>query len=187
MLIIEQWKPIVGHEGMYEVSDHGRVRSLDRICHDKNGLAKRFKGKVLINIKKINTYGEYYIVRLPVKTGGHVNAYVAHLVIEAFSGPRPNGMQCCHCDGNSLNNSVANLRWSTPVDNAKDKYLHGTILWGSKNHRSKLNEQQVLEIRSRYVRHSQTKSNSKQLANEFNISPGTVTSIARGSAWSFLL
>ena len=57
MSIIEQWKPVVGYEGLYEVSDQGRVGSLDRICRDKNGLAKKFKGKILVNIKKINTYG----------------------------------------------------------------------------------------------------------------------------------
>lgn len=186
MSIIEQWKPVVGYEGLYEVSDQGRVRSLDRICRDKNGLAKKFKGKILVNIKKINTYGEYYIVRLPRKGGGHVNAYVAHLVLEAFGSSRPSGMQCCHCDGNSLNNTAINLRWATPADNTKDKYLHGSILWGSKNHRAKLNEQQVIEIRSRYIQYSQTQSNSRQLADEFNINIGTIRNIVKGGAWSFL-
>ena len=52
MTIVEQWKPVVGYEGLYEVSNLGQVQSLDRTCHDKNGLAKKFKGKVLANIKK---------------------------------------------------------------------------------------------------------------------------------------
>jgi hypothetical protein len=187
MSIIEEWRPVVGYEGLYEVSDQGRVRSLDRTCHDKNGLAKKFKGKILKNIKKVNTYGQYYVVRLPRKANdGHFNAYVAHLVLEAFICLRPKGMECCHCDGNSLNNCVSNLRWDTPAENTKDKYLHGNILWGTRNHQAKLNEQQVREIRSKYRFYSSRASNAKQLSQEYGVTTGTITRIARGDAWSYL-
>lgn len=187
MSIIEEWRPIAGYEGLHEVSDQGRVRSLDRALRDKNGLLKKFKGRVLKNIKKVNTYGQYHIVRLPWKIkSGHFNAYVAHLVLEAFCGARPKGMECCHCDGNSLNNCATNLRWATPIDNTKDKYLHGTILWGASNHRAKLNEQQVHEIRDKYICYSSNKSNARQLAQEYGVTAGTITTIARGDAWSYL-
>ena len=186
MTIVEQWKPVVGYEGLYEVSNLGQVQSLDRTCHDKNGLAKKFKGKVLANIKKINTYGEYYIIRLPRKTGGHMNAYVAHLVLEAFVGPRPIKAECCHCDGNSLNNNADNLRWGSPKENSRDKYEHGTVLWGSKNHQAKLTEEQVIEIRKKYVCNSKYKTNSKELAAEYGVDSQTIGKIVRRERWQHL-
>lgn len=99
---------------------------------------------------------------------------------------RPEGMECCHCDGNSLNNAVSNLRWGTPQENTYDKYRHGTILWGSKNHQAKLTEQQVIEIREKYVRYSKYKNNSKDLAIEYNTNTQNIGKIIRHQRWQHL-
>ena len=187
MSIIEEWKPVVGHEGLYEVSDQGRVRSLDRICRDKNGLAKKFKGRAMTCSVRQNQYGRYAIVGLPAKNKqGKKSRYVAHLVLEAFDQPRPLGMECCHCDGNSLNNQANNLRWATPKENTLDKYSHGTVLWGSKNHQAKLTEQQVIEIRQKYMRYSKYKTNSKELAKEYDTSTQQIGKIVRRERWCHL-
>lgn len=184
MSTIEEWRPIAGYEGLYEVSDQGRVRSLDRVCQDKNGLAKRFKGKILSASIKQNEYGRYAVVGLPLRsTHGKSNRYVAHLVLEAFGGSRPEGMECCHCDGNSLNNNASNLRWGSPKENSNDKYQHGTVLWGSRNHRARLTEEQVIEIRRKYVRSSRYKTNSKELAAEYGVSIQLIGRIVRRERW----
>lgn len=64
--------------------------------------------------------------------------YVHRLVLEAFIGPCPAGMQCCHCDGNPPNNRVGNLRWDTPLANNLDKRKHGTMPAGEIHHAHKL-------------------------------------------------
>ena len=72
------------------------------------------------------------------------------LILEAFVGPRPPGMQCCHNDGNTSNDRLSNLRWGTPKDNAGDRRQHGRDTVGEKNGQSRLTEKQVREIRSLY-------------------------------------
>ncbi len=52
--------------------------------------------------------------------------YVHQLVLEAFVGPCPSGLECRHLDGNPDNNQLENLRWGTRLENMADKKLHGT-------------------------------------------------------------
>ncbi len=74
--------------------------------------------------------------------------FIHRLVLEAFVGPCPDGMVCCHNDGNPTNNCLTNLRWDTYLANEHDKHRHGTWLMGSQIN-AKLNEEQVGEIRRR--------------------------------------
>jgi hypothetical protein len=68
------------------------------------------------------------------------------LVLEAFVGPCPVGMEGCHNDGNGQNNRRKNLRWDTHKSNIADKIKHGTIVRGSKQHLSKLKEKDIPRI-----------------------------------------
>ena len=119
---IERWKPVNGHEGIYEVSSHGRVRSLDRTITYYDGRVRRCRGKVLRT--HLDRYG-YEVVGL-CNQGRQKTRTVHSLVAESFIGARPEGMEVCHNDGNPANNHVANLRYGTPSDNALDKVRHGT-------------------------------------------------------------
>jgi HNH endonuclease/NUMOD4 motif-containing protein len=122
----ETWRPIAGHAG-YEVSDLGRVRSLDRVVTKMQRgrpVQHRLRARVL---RQGRTRGGYLTVSL-ARHSVHVHC----LVLRAFVGPRPAGHQAAHRDGNKLNNSVGNLRWATPRDNNKDKIAHGTRLVGAK-------------------------------------------------------
>lgn len=75
---------------------------------------------------------------------------LSRLILEAFAGPCPKGMECCHYDGNPGNSEVSNLRWDTRKGNHADKIRHGTGNKGSRHNLAKLTEEQVLEIRKKY-------------------------------------
>jgi hypothetical protein len=117
-LAAERWLPVVGIEGLYEVSDQGRVRSLGR----RDRLGRRWKPRIL----RGSLDGEGYVVvnltsaaRQGTATRS-VRERVHVLVLEAFVGPRPAGMQCCHKNDVPEDNRLANLRWDSPEANQAD-------------------------------------------------------------------
>ena len=113
----EVWKAIPGYEGLYEVSDQGRVRSLDRMAVGRWGEYKCY-GRVLSQ-----HYQKYYSVELNVK-GSRKRINVHRLVAMAFL-PNPDNLpQVNHKDENSKNNRVENLEWCTSEYNR----LYGTHL-----------------------------------------------------------
>lgn len=127
----ETWRPVVGAEGYYEVSDLGRVRSLDRLLTFPDGRSRRSPGRILKPWK--SNRGGYPAVGIAVD-GKKRKVFVHVLVLEAFVGPRPPGMACCHGDGNAENNCLANLRWDTYSSNNYDLVKHGSHHNASKTH-----------------------------------------------------
>lgn len=113
----EQWKPVVGYEGIYEVSDLGRVRSLDRL----DAAGRRVRGRVLKLRRLPNGRPRVALARL----GSTVDAYTYRLVLEAFVGPCPPGMEALHWDDDADNNTLPNLRWGTRADNMRDMSRNG--------------------------------------------------------------
>lgn len=136
----ETWLPVPGHD-RYEVSDHGRVRSLDFTytiarrsskthhcptctCDISPGdattefTASR-KGQLLASYPRGKGH-------LAVTLTGGRSRPVHQLVLEAFVGPRPPGLLGLHKDGDKTNNAVENLYWGTHSDNALDSVRHGT-------------------------------------------------------------
>jgi len=128
----ETWLPVVGYEGLYEVSDLGRVRSLPKVTSRGGRMAApvvRMPGKVLkpVPTKK----GGYLTIRLyPLNGGkGTSRSYRIHrLVLAAFVGPCPPGLEGCHYDGDPKNNALTNLRWDTYEANRADMRRHGRHL-----------------------------------------------------------
>lgn len=136
----ESWLPVVGYEGLYEVSDLGQVRSLDRTdCRGKS-----CTGVLLVPM----SWGDYLWVRLS-RNGRRQARHVHRLVLEAFIGPCPEGMEACHGPGGSLDNSLANLRWDTHAANMEDQRQHGTKALGEGHGNAKLTDVEVDEIRRR--------------------------------------
>ena len=131
MSTLEQWKPVHGYEGIYEVSSHGRVRSVDRTVTCSDGKVHRYKGKVLSAC--LSKRGGYPLVNLRDQGKGQTR-YVHSLAAEAFIGSRPEGMEVCHNDGDSTNNHLDNLRYDTSSDNELDKVRHGTHHEAVKTH-----------------------------------------------------
>lgn len=122
----EQWKPVVGYEGIYEVSSHGLIRSLDR----PDTWGRPTRGRVM---KPYQTTSGHLRVTLS-KSSSTTRFFVHRLVLTAFVGPRPHGMEGCHNDGNPTNNSVSNLRWDTKRANARDRRSHGNDAHARKTH-----------------------------------------------------
>lgn len=125
------WKPITGFEGLYEVSDRGKVRSLDRVVRRKDGRTCTYPGKLLKPYD--NQKPPYFSVNL-WKDGKLHRAYIHRLVLETFVGPCPPGMETCHGPGGSYDNRLENLRWDTPHENSLDTVRHGNNLNSNKTH-----------------------------------------------------
>lgn len=127
----EEWRPVVDWEGLYEVSDQGRVRSLDRIINFPDGRSRRANGRV---IKPWTiSRGRHDCVQL--KDGRRQRKVLVHvLVLETFRGPRPEGMEGCHGPGGSLDNRAVNLRWDTHGGNCLDMVTDGTHNHARKTH-----------------------------------------------------
>lgn len=122
----EQWKPVVGYEGHYEVSDLGRIRSLDRPGVD----GRRLRGVYLTPY--VMPSGHLRVALC--KNRRHKTEKLHRLVLIAFVGQPPPGMEVLHRDGNPANNSLANLRWGTKSENARDQIRHGVHPMARKTH-----------------------------------------------------
>lgn len=107
----ERWLPVVGFE-RYEVSDQGRVRSLIG------------RTKILTGIRQ---HAGHLVVQ-PRKDKRMYHKFVHRLVLEAFVGPCPAGMECRHLNGNPSDNRLENLAWGTKRENGYDRVLHGMNL-----------------------------------------------------------
>ena len=122
--IAEEWRPVVGYEGRYEVSSLGRVKSLPRCVGRKDGSGQFLKGRLMV-LTPHASKSPYPTVAL-CKNGVQRQHTVHRLVLEAFVGPCPPGMEACHNDGNHADSSLANLRWDTHLENHRDSVEHGT-------------------------------------------------------------
>ena len=119
----EIWKDIPGYEGRYQASNLGRIRSLDRVTVDKNGIRKRYRGRVLHSYKKDSSG------HLALAIGHNRNIISVHqMVAAAFLGPCPEGYEILHGSGGVLDNRPENLRYDTHAENCHDVYRHGSHL-----------------------------------------------------------
>ena len=125
----ERWLPVPGYEGYYEVSDQGRVRSVDRVIRYRTGQVRRYPAKM----SAIHTDRKGYSYFWASRDGVTVKAYIHRSVLGAFGGPS-NSLYSCHNDGDKSNNNFSNLRWGTQGDNMDDAVRHGTHFWAAKDH-----------------------------------------------------
>ncbi len=175
------WKPITGYEGLYEVSDDGRVRSVSRIdCRGQRTPERLLK----FGEKRSRDVSKPVMLLFSLcKARERKTAYVHHVVAQEFIGPRPDGMFVCHIDGDATNNNVSNLYYGTPTENMADAMRHGTTVRGVKNKKAKLSEATVREIRATDL----SKYGSKtRLARSLGVSLSTVASISYGNNWGWI-
>lgn len=172
--MIEEWRAVVGYEGIYEVSSLGRVRSITRKCRSpSSGGERRVPGKIL----KPTPWGPYLSVTL-YRDGKGLRQNIQWLVIIAFVGARPLGMEVCHNDSDHHNNRASNLRYDTRAGNFSDKLKNGTHQRGENSGCAKLTQNQVNKIRSlKGVRTQQS------IADEFLVTQAHIGRILNNKVW----
>ena len=155
------WKEIPNYP-KYKASNTGHIRSY---CNKEPIILKPSKDR----------WG-YYHLTVRNKDGGKPH-FVHKLVLLAFVGPRPEGYECRHLDGNKENNRLDNLCWGHKFDNVRDQIAHGKLVT------NKLTEEQVLEIRHLCATKKYTHS---KLANTYNVSQSHIGRIANRTRWRHL-
>lgn len=113
----EVWKPVVGWEDSYQVSNLGNLRSIDRVLIYKDGRKGFIKGK----LKKVCVGNHGYPIASLTRSHRHKTVLVHRLVLEAFIGPCPSNMEACHANSDRTDNRLENLRWDTCSENQYDK------------------------------------------------------------------
>lgn len=106
---------------------------------------------------------------------GKTYIHVHRLVLLAFVGPCPPGMECCHADGDRTNNVLGNLRWDTSFNNHVDRKHHG-------NAAKVLSPKQVIEIAESLKKGK----SARRLAEQYDVGYEVVGNIRTGHTWSWL-
>ena len=166
---MEIWREVTGYEGLYEVSDIGRIRSLPR-----NGTL----GGILTGEITNNGY-----IRVKLHKNNKFKRFMAHrLVADAFLGPRPPEMTVNHKDGNKTNNVANNLEYLSQGDNARHSFaeLGRSRHHGSTHPLAKLNETKVALILTMRIYAGRS---LKEIASTFNVSVPTISMIVNRRIW----
>ena len=153
----------------YEISSDGRIRRATTVMQYRAGT----------ELSPHMDRGGYR--RLELRTpDGPRKFRIARLVCEAFNGPPPSGEhQSAHNDGCRTNDRSDNLRWATPLENTRDKYVHGTMRSGLKAPSAKLRADDVRLIRKLRATGMSVNAMSKRLSH----SRMTITRILRGDTY----
>lgn len=172
----EVWKDIPGYEGLYQVSDLGRVKSLPRITARVERSGRVVSQPIRERILKpaVNRRG-YWSLALRLN-GESVTHEVHTLVALAFLGPRAsNDLQVRHLDGNSLNCALENLCYGTRSENQLDLYQY-------RGHHHRLTGDNVREIRARLAAGEQ----GRALAKEFGVGETNISAIKHRRTFAWL-
>lgn len=159
--MIETWKPVFGFEGLYEVSDHGQVRTV-KTGHMKVPTPHPKDGRLNVLLWKGNKCKLMKVHRL---------------VLFAFVGAPPEKHECCHNDGNPKNNHLSNLRWDTAAANQADRVKHGTSNRGERCAAAKLTTEQVIAIRA-------DSRLQRIIAAEYGVRESAISRIKAGKRWA---
>lgn len=165
----EIWKDIKGYEGIYQVSNLGRVFSVRR--------------KLIMKPQKSGKGGLGYY-QVPLTVGGKKYlAFLHKLIAEAFIPNPDNKPHVNHIDGNKKNNELSNLEWCTLKENSKHAYdtgLNRCLKKGEEHYKSKLNADIVREIRRLYATGMYSQ---KKLSEMYKIHQTNVGFIVRMETW----
>lgn len=110
---------------------------------------------------------------------GYHRRLVHHLVLEAFIGPCPPGMECRHLDGNPMNNVLSNLCWGTRLENMVDRDLHGRTQRGDKHYKAKLTADKVQALRAECA----SGMSHRNAARKYGINRSTVSAAVSRKSW----
>lgn len=176
----EIWKDIPNCKGHYQASTFGRTKSTARIILRSDGKQCSVRERIL---KPIVTKTGYLYVNLYIELGKATRRLVHHIVLEAFVGPCPPGMECRHFpDHNPANNRLDNLQWGTHLENMGDQKIHGTLAIGERKN-SKLTEKEVKEILQKY---GSGEISQAQLSRDYKVDASNISWIVNKKRWKHL-
>lgn len=169
-----EYRDISGFSG-YRIGNDGSVWS--RRSRNGRGLTNTWRRKKCCP----DDSGHLRVILMLDAKLHYVSAH--RLVLEAFVGPCPDGMEACHNGGNPANNHISNLRWDTPRSNQADRVLHGTDSRGERNGRAKLTNIDVQAIRTAAA---YGKVNKNALGRKYGVSGVLIGLILRGKNWKHI-
>lgn len=122
-ILIEEWRPVVGFEGLYEVSSLGRIKTLSKTVVRK-GVCYNFKEKIL----KPQSYGNGYL-KIGLHNNGHTKFLFVHRIVAQAFIPNPENKPCIdHINTIRNDNRVENLKWCTPKENRNNPITYQKTL-----------------------------------------------------------
>jgi hypothetical protein len=172
----EVWKPVVGFEGFYEVSNRGRVKSLAREIRAKSRWGKYQFFSIRERVLAVTPDKDGYHCVMFSRGGKRSCKKIHRLVLETFDGPPPPGMQCRHLDGNLLNNTPNNLKWGTSAEDWADRFKHDVHARGDRMRTAKLSN-----AKARFILRSSLPH--KELAKKFGVHHNLIGKVKRREIW----
>jgi hypothetical protein len=165
----------------YQASSDGQIRSVEHTTTFIDGRRRTFPGKILA---QANHSAGYKSVNFGKAKGSRT---VHVLVLEAFTGSRPEGMWVNHKDGNKHNNAVENLEWLSASDNQRHAIAAGLapkppLKRGTSHYKNCLSEDQVRKIRTEYA----SGGGIARLAREYSVGESTIRHIVQRTTWAWL-
>jgi hypothetical protein len=178
----EIWKDIKDYEGLYQVSNKGRVKSLNKFRVDLTGRVFKHKEKLLSTKAWIKDGRPYYVKVSLTKDGKKENKLVHRLVAESFISNPENKPEVNHKDQNRSNNFIQNLEWVTKEENMKHAIVPGKK--GYNNNNSKLNENDVKNICRLLIAGETNERIIKKL--QLSVSSAVISNIKYKRHWNHL-
>lgn len=120
--IQEEWRPVVGYEGLYEVSDLGRIKSVKKIVPRKGGVSPfRTVPEHMMRPSKINKKGDQFdLIVVLYKNGAQCSHPVSRLVANAFIENPDSLPRVKHINGDKSDNTASNLAWCSHSESLKN-------------------------------------------------------------------
>jgi hypothetical protein len=176
---MEIWKDIKGYEGLYKVSNTGKVKSLDRIVIYINGKTTLHKGKLL---NQSNSAG-YPSVRIS-KNGKPITVRIHRLVAEAFISNPSRLPHVLHRNDIKDDNRVENLMWGTIKDNMDDRNNKGRQARGISCGLSVLKNEDILLIKKELANYKS--GDYGRIADSYGVSYQSISNIHKGKTWKHI-
>lgn len=171
----EIWKDIPEYEGHYQISNYGRIKTLNKIIYSFHGQTKYTSNRKEKILKPLKHRQGYYFIYL-FKNKKKQRFYIARLVLTVFSRRPKKGEEACHYpDKNVTNNNIKNLQWATHKKNMSHRKIQGSQKVGEEHHCAKLKNIEVKEIFF-------SNKSRKELMKIYNVSDRTIFDIKNKKA-----